>query len=157
MRVSVKADEWWWGGAVADGQEMPFGTVAHRRNLATSAGFADDDNSGSNQSAPLLVSSAGRYVWSDQPFSFAFDGDGGLELDGDDIVLAQEGSTLAAAFQAAAAQPFSSFQPHAGRADVHGAAVQHVDRDALPPHSTIGARLRARRAGGRFPAGFDHD
>ena len=106
MRVSVKADEWWWGGAVADGQEMPFGTVAHRRNLATSAGFADEDNSGSNQSAPLLVSSAGGYVWSDQPFSFALDGDGGLELDGDDIVLAQEGSTLAAAFQAAAAQHF---------------------------------------------------
>jgi hypothetical protein len=66
MRVSVKADERWWGGAVADGHEMPFGTVAHRRNLATSAGFADDDNSGSNQSAPLLVSSAGPYVWSDQ-------------------------------------------------------------------------------------------
>jgi hypothetical protein len=105
MRVSVKADEWWWGGAVADGQEMPFGTVAHRRNLATSAGFADDDNSGSNQSAPLLVSSAGPYVWSDQPFSFAFDGDGGLELDGDDIVLARRGA-LAAAFQAAAAQHF---------------------------------------------------
>jgi hypothetical protein len=36
MRVSVKADEWWWGGTAADGQEVPFGRVAHRRNLATS-------------------------------------------------------------------------------------------------------------------------
>ncbi len=50
MRLSVKADEWWWGGAVADGQEMPFGRVAHRRNLATSAGFADNDDAGANQS-----------------------------------------------------------------------------------------------------------
>jgi len=31
MRVSVKADEWWWGGVVANSQEMPFGRVAHRR------------------------------------------------------------------------------------------------------------------------------
>ena len=106
MRLSVKTDEWWWGGAVADGQEMPFGRVAHRRNLATSAGFADNDLAGANQSAPLLVSSAGRYIWSDQPFSFAFDGDGGLELDGHDIVLGEEGSTLATAFQAAAAKHF---------------------------------------------------
>jgi alpha-glucosidase (family GH31 glycosyl hydrolase) len=106
MRLLVKTDEWWWGGAVADGQEMPFGRAAHRRNLATSAGFADNDLAGANQSAPLLVSSAGRYIWSDQPFSFAFDGDGGLELDGHDIVLGEEGSTLATAFQAAAAKHF---------------------------------------------------
>jgi hypothetical protein len=153
MRVSVKADEWW-GGAVADGKEMPFGTVAHRRNLATSAGFADEDNSGSNQSAPLLVSSAGRYVWSDQPFSFALDGDGGLELDGDDIVLAQEGEHAYGRVPGCRRPPFSSFQPHAGRADVHGAAVQHVDRDAscalrswsrvLPP-----ARSSCRQADGK--------
>jgi hypothetical protein len=67
-RLSVHADEWWWGGAVADGQLMPFGRFSHSRNPATSAGFANDDNRGANQSAPLLVSSAGRYVWSDRPF-----------------------------------------------------------------------------------------
>lgn len=79
--VSVPAGEWWWGGAVADGQLMPFGNIPHRRNLATSAGFADDDHAGANQSAPLLVSSAGRYVWSERPFTFSFDGAGALELD----------------------------------------------------------------------------
>jgi hypothetical protein len=74
QRLSVLPGEWWWGGAVADGQSMPFGRARHYRNLATSAGFVDDDTAGANQSAPLLVSSAGRYVWSEGPFSFAFDG-----------------------------------------------------------------------------------
>ena len=37
----------------------------------------------------------GTFGWSDQPFSFAFDGEGGLELDGHDIVLGEEGTTLA--------------------------------------------------------------
>jgi alpha-glucosidase (family GH31 glycosyl hydrolase) len=106
QRLSLEADEWWWGGAVADGQLMPFGRVPHRRNLATSAGFLDDDTGGANQSAPLLVSSAGRYVWSDRPFRFAFDGAGGLELDGQEIVLGQTGKTLASAFRAAAAKHF---------------------------------------------------
>ena len=27
--------EGWWGGAVADGQAMPFGSAAHRRDLAS--------------------------------------------------------------------------------------------------------------------------
>jgi alpha-glucosidase (family GH31 glycosyl hydrolase) len=110
-RLTLLPDEWWWGGAVADGQSMPFGRARHYRNLATSAGFVHDDTRGANQSAPLLVSSAGRYVWSEQPFTFAFDGDGGLELDGQDVVVGQEGSTLASAFRAAASEHF----PASGR------------------------------------------
>ncbi|HET9778254.1 MAG TPA: hypothetical protein VFP81_03100 [Propionibacteriaceae bacterium] len=111
QRLSILPGEWWWGGAVADGQSMHFGRARHYRNLATSAGFVHDDTDGANQSAPLLVSSAGRYVWSERPFSFAFDGDGGLEVDGQDIVLGQEGSTLASAFRAAASKHF----PTSGR------------------------------------------
>ena len=30
--LSIQAGEWWWGGAVADGQLMPFGRAPHRRN-----------------------------------------------------------------------------------------------------------------------------
>jgi alpha-glucosidase (family GH31 glycosyl hydrolase) len=104
--LSVPPREWWWGGAVADGQLMPFGQAPHRRNLATSAGFMNDDRRGSNQSAPLLVSSEGRYLWSERPFTFAFDGGGGLELDGQDIVLGEGYGTLAAAFRAAAGKHF---------------------------------------------------
>ena len=110
-RLSILPGEWWWGGAVADGQSMPFGRAPHWRNLATSAGRIDDDTEGANQSAPCLVSSAGRYVWSERPFTFAFDGDGGLEVDGQDVVLGQEGTTLASAFRAAASRHF----PASGR------------------------------------------
>ena len=81
MRIEIEPGEWWWGGAVADGTLMPFGAEPHRRDLATNAGLVDDPTAGANQSAPLLVSSHGRYVWSDEPFTFAFDGEGGLEVD----------------------------------------------------------------------------
>ena len=37
-------------GADADGQEKQLGTVAHNSNLATSAGYADNDDAGANQS-----------------------------------------------------------------------------------------------------------
>jgi alpha-glucosidase (family GH31 glycosyl hydrolase) len=102
--------EWWWGGAVVDGQAMPFGRAVHRRNLATSAGFGDDESGGSNQSAPFLVSSAGRYVWSERPFTFAFDG-GRLQLAGYDMMITEAGGTLASAFQTAASRHF----PASGR------------------------------------------
>ena len=81
MRIEIEPGEWWWGGAVADGTLMPFGAAPHRRDLATNAGLVDDPTAGANQSAPLLVSSHGRYVWSDEPFTFAFDGEGGLEVE----------------------------------------------------------------------------
>ncbi len=110
-RLALLPGECWWGGAVADGQAMPFGRAPHRRNLATSAGFVDDDTDGANQSAPLLVSSTGRYVWSEQPFIFSFDGLGGLQVDGHDLVIAEAGTTLASAFQAAAGRHF----PASGR------------------------------------------
>ncbi|GAA2112333.1 glycoside hydrolase family 31 protein [Microlunatus panaciterrae] len=106
MTLSVIPHERWWGGAVADGQRMPFGDRPHRRNLATSAGVADDDHAGANQSAPLLVSSAGRYVWSEQPFTFAFDGAGNLTVDGTEVVVGEEGGGLASAFRSAAARHF---------------------------------------------------
>ncbi|HEY0239251.1 MAG TPA: glycoside hydrolase family 31 protein [Friedmanniella sp.] len=108
MRLTVEPGEWWWGGAVADGTVMPFGAAPHRRDLATNAGRVDDPTAGANQSAPLLVSSRGRYVWSDEPFTFAFDGEGGLELTGPSAEpeLKVVGTTLAEAFRGAASDHF---------------------------------------------------
>ena len=105
MRIDVEPDEWWWGGAVADGTLMPFGAVPHRRDLATNAGLVDDPTAAANQSAPLLVSSHGRYVWSDEAFTFAFDGAGGLEVDGG-VVVGDAGGTLAEAFRGASRAHF---------------------------------------------------
>lgn len=61
--VTIRLDEgeYVWGGRVADGQYMPY-----------SDGFSATlrENSG-NQVTPLLLTSAGRYVWSKAPFDFS--------------------------------------------------------------------------------------
>jgi len=111
--------ERWWGGAVADGQDMPFGARAHRRDLATNAGTIADPSAGPNQSAPLLISNRGRWVWSDTAFAFSFDGAGGLSNTGTGLLHgevaspapADDSSLLRAAFRAASAAHF----PPSGR------------------------------------------
>jgi alpha-glucosidase (family GH31 glycosyl hydrolase) len=118
---------------------MPFGRAPHGRNLATSAGFVNDDRSGANQSAPFLVSSAGRYVWSDSPFTFAFDGDGALEILGQDIVLGHGYGTLASAFRAAADQHFPA--SHRSPAKQMFTAPQYNTWMEMPYHPTQDAVL----------------
>ncbi|MBE9600783.1 glycoside hydrolase [Pedobacter sp. MC2016-24] len=63
--VTIKDGEKWYGGAVNDGQLMPF-----------KDGYSLDmygDTRG-NQAVPLLVSTKGRFIWSEEPFKFAFSG-----------------------------------------------------------------------------------
>jgi alpha-glucosidase (family GH31 glycosyl hydrolase) len=106
--LRVHHGERWWGGAVADGTVMPFGAVVHHRDLAVNAGHVDDPTAGANQSAPLLLSSRGRYVWSADPFTFTVT-PGRLALRGRDIEFgADETATLAGAFRAAAHRHFPS-------------------------------------------------
>lgn len=150
VELSLRPDEWWWGGAVADGQLMPFGRFPHRRNLATSAGLVNDDTSGANQSAPLLVSSAGRYVWSERPFTFTFDGAGTLSLEGQDIVVGQESEGLASAYRGAAGRHF----PGSGRTpgEVMCRAPQYNTWIEMPYRPHQEAVLRYAR--GVLDAGF---
>ena len=156
-RLELEPGEHWWGGAVSDGQAMPFGDRAHRRDLAVNAGFVDDPVRGPNQSAPLLVSSAGRYLWSERPFSFAFDGAGGLEVAGAEVIVGQDGVALASAYRSAAGR----FFPPSGRspAATMFAAPQYNTWIEMPYHPTQQAvtRLRPRSAGRWVPAGSDHD
>ena len=61
IEIKFKKGEKWWGGAVNDGQVMPFQT-----------GFSYEmygDNKG-NQAQPLLISNKGRVIWSEEPFKF---------------------------------------------------------------------------------------
>jgi alpha-glucosidase (family GH31 glycosyl hydrolase) len=61
MQIDLLPGEYWWGGAVVDGYRMPF-----------APGFQRDLQSlGGNQAMPLLLSSKGRYLWSEQPFRYA--------------------------------------------------------------------------------------
>jgi alpha-glucosidase (family GH31 glycosyl hydrolase) len=84
-------DEGWWGGIVNRGAEMPFGKSSFSFDL-----FGEDDG---NQAAPFLISSKGRYVWSDDPFAFTFK-DGILVLNNikGSVTVKQAGNTLQSAY-----------------------------------------------------------
>jgi alpha-glucosidase (family GH31 glycosyl hydrolase) len=63
QHLDLLPGECWWGGAVADGWRMPF-----------EQGFSRDlTNLSENQGMPLLISSKGRYIWSEKPFTFSLD------------------------------------------------------------------------------------
>lgn len=101
--VALLPGERWWGGAVTEGDKMPL-----------AAGYSLDLNDGNrgNQAAPLLLSSAGRYVWSEQPFAFSLEA-GRLVISHthDSVYVGQGSGSLAAAYQAAA----SRFFPASGK------------------------------------------
>jgi alpha-glucosidase len=98
--IPLLPGEHWWGGRVVDASLMPY--VATTKLQQSLHGFV-----GGNQACPLLVSSAGRYVWSDAPFDFSFDG-GRLKVAHPraTVRLEQPGRTLAEAFRAAARAHF---------------------------------------------------
>lgn len=100
----LEPGERWWGGAVADSRHMPYGLRPFRRDLAFHTGRAASMR-GANQSAPLLLSSTGRIVWSDRPFAFSI-AQGRLEVRGSDVRLSRGGSTLREAFREASARYF---------------------------------------------------
>lgn len=59
--------ERWWGGLVGIGSQMPYQSNTQTYNLA--------NKNFNNQVVPLFVSSKGRYVWGEDPFSYQFKGD----------------------------------------------------------------------------------
>lgn len=66
IEIELLPGEFWWGGLSVDGYLMPFGeeTELQRKLYGNNAG---------NQATPLLVSSKGRYVWSEMPYSYHFE------------------------------------------------------------------------------------
>jgi hypothetical protein len=99
-RIPLLKGERWWGGLAKHGPSMPFGTGT------TYACDLYGDLEG-NQGAPLLVSSRGRYVWSEEPFGFAF-ADGHLTITAarSEIVMEEGHDTLRGAYRAAARAHF---------------------------------------------------
>src|SRR3954452_20999149 len=65
--VKMEANEQWWGGAIAEAHQAPFGSFGYSINLL-------GDNKG-NQAQPLLISDHGRYIWCTHPFAFSFQHD----------------------------------------------------------------------------------
>jgi len=98
--IPIEAGEKWFGGTVDDGYVMPFKN-GYSFNLS--------GNNKDNQSAPLLLSTKGRYIWGDQPFEFTIKGNQ-LIIDKavDSVVLVKAGSTLADAFKGASKSKFAA-------------------------------------------------
>ena len=92
--IPLIESERWWGGGGGDGQSQSYGASSHKRIDLRVHG---------NTSSPLLVSSCGRYVWSEKPFGYEFK-DGKLVLDSDfeKIEPTVAGKTLKDAYLAAA-------------------------------------------------------
>lgn len=97
--VAPLNDEKWWGGLVALGSRMPFASTTEWYDLGKV--------NLNNQIVPLLLSSEGRYVWSEQPFCFRLQNDT-LILRSDYIELnaVSAGTTLKDAYLAASAVYF---------------------------------------------------
>lgn len=91
--------EKWWGGALMDGAAMPYGNTPKPVDLGR------DGRGGAV--APFLVSSAGRYVWSERPFVYALTNDtlyvnSSVEM----LEPVQAGTTLKEAYLAASQEHF---------------------------------------------------
>ncbi len=96
--IKPLSGEKWWGAVVNDGFRQPYGTI---RQLDLSV-----DNMG-GATAPFLVSSAGRYVWSDRPFTFSFDNDTlTIRSQVEEVKPVVAGTTLKEAYLDAASKHF---------------------------------------------------
>ncbi|MDY3071295.1 MAG: glycoside hydrolase family 31 protein [Eubacteriales bacterium] len=97
LHTEFRPGERWWGGAVHHGSRMPF-TAGSVYQIDLSVECAG------NQSVPFFLSSAGRYIWSETPFTIRFD-HGVITADGD-AALYEAGSTLAETYRAAMKKHF---------------------------------------------------
>jgi alpha-glucosidase len=92
--VPFEQKEYWWGGVVAYGSRMPYLQPIQEFNLAL--------QNNNNQVVPLFLSSKGRYIWSDKPFSFEIaDNTLRLKSEYEQIEVQQGGKTLKEAYLSA--------------------------------------------------------
>jgi len=106
LEVALDGDEKWWVGVVSESHRMPLDR--------SSASFEIDliGNTAGNQVQPLLLSTKGRYVWSEEPFRLATGG-GTIRLASDlgPFQSGRHGTTL----REAALHAGASFFPPSGK------------------------------------------
>jgi len=97
-RITIEKGERWYGAAVNEGDKMPF-----ESNYTIDL----NNNTGTNQAAPLLLSSNGRYIWSREPFSFKITDKDIFIVDcADSIISEKSGTTLKDAYTTASNKYF---------------------------------------------------
>ena len=74
VKIVVQNNEMWWCGIINHGQLMPFSSATKYSNNLLG-------NNEGNQVQPVLLSSKGRYVWSEEPFQFSI-ADGTISIAG---------------------------------------------------------------------------
>ncbi|ASV29175.1 glycoside hydrolase family 31 protein [Maribacter cobaltidurans] len=66
VEIAMLKGEYWWGGLSAIGYNTPYDSTS----IATLDLWGDNKG---NQAQPLLLSSKGRYVWSEYPIKYSFE------------------------------------------------------------------------------------
>lgn len=92
--------EYWWGGVTALGSKMPY--------IQPMESFDLSSQNNNNQVVPLLLSSKGRYVWSDYPFAFSVT-EQGIRIDSkyEQVKVQEVGRSLRDAYLDACRQHFA--------------------------------------------------
>lgn len=88
LELDVLESEYWWGGLSTVGHEMPY-------DISSNVSHNMYGNNLGNQAQPLLISSMGRYVWSEEPISYTFsDGKITVSTHSGEIQSGKAGDTL---------------------------------------------------------------
>jgi alpha-glucosidase (family GH31 glycosyl hydrolase) len=83
-RINVVSGEKWYGAAVNEGEKMPF-KDGYAINL--------NGDAKTNQAAPLILSTKGRYVWSNSPFAFVMKNNEIVISEYSDSIFVETGGT----------------------------------------------------------------
>ncbi|MDI1248989.1 MAG: glycoside hydrolase family 31 protein [Lacunisphaera sp.] len=92
-KLTVLEGEYWWGGLSARGHETPY-------DAKSKVAYDLYGNNQGNQAQPLLLSSKGRFVWSEAPIRYSFSS-GTLEVTtrAGEIITGQPGANLRDAYR----------------------------------------------------------
>lgn len=96
LYIKIMQNEVWWGGSSGSAVAQPYDVYSSLTVDVACEG---------NQSAPLFLSSKGRYLWGDSPFVVTF-GNGLMTIEGDGVELVQAGNCLKDAYLAAMKKHF---------------------------------------------------
>jgi alpha-glucosidase len=66
LEIAIEDGERWWAGVVSESHRMPLGRSSDALEIDLLG------NTAGNQVQPLLLSTRGRYVWSEEPFRLSF-------------------------------------------------------------------------------------
>jgi len=95
MEIILEKGEVFWGLRAADGMSMPYGDKTWNSNLHKNV---SDGNAASNQVNPMLVSSHGRWFWSDREFDVCIE-PGRIEIRNNDApIISGRAANLKSAF-----------------------------------------------------------